>query len=172
MNWNFSRWLRHEFTSARAVRKVLAPEAMTRVGALVTQSEKRHSGEIRLVVEASLTLPFFRPALSARERAVEVFSSLHIWDTEANNGVLIYLLLADRDVEIVADRGINQKVGAAGWESICQAMETAFRAGKFEDGLRVGIERVTAHLEQHFPLTNANRFDDRNELPDAPILLG
>jgi uncharacterized membrane protein len=172
MNWNFGRWLRHELTGVRALRKVLSTEALARLGEVVAASEKRHSGEIRLVIEPALSLPLFRPAISARGRAVEVFSNLRVWDTEANNGVLIYLLLADHDVEIVADRGVNEVVGAAGWESICHGMETAFRAGRFEEGLREGIERVAAHLERYFPLTDANRGGDRNELPDAPFILG
>lgn len=171
MDWNFRRWLRHEFTGPRALRTVLSAGALARLGDVVTSSEQRHTGEIRLAVEASLHLPLFRPAPSARERAVQVFSNLRVWDTEANNGVLIYLLLADRDVEIVADRGIHDAVGAEGWEDICKGMEKEFRAGRFEDGLRAGIERVAAHLARHFPMTAANRNADRNELPDAPYVL-
>jgi hypothetical protein len=167
MAWNFRRWLRHELTGAGALRKVLSPEALARLGAVVTAGERRHSGEIRLVVEASLNLPLFRNGISARDRAVEVFSNLHVWDTEANNGVLIYLLLADHDVEIVADRGINEIVGAVGWEGICHAMEQAFRLGRFEEGLEEGLREVAEHLETHFPATGENR----NELPDAPLIL-
>ncbi|MCD6024076.1 MAG: hypothetical protein K0Q91_992 [Fibrobacteria bacterium] len=168
MAWNFRRWLRHELTGASAVRKVLSAEALARLGGVVAQSEKRHTGEIRLAVEASLDLPLFRNGISARERALAVFSDLHVWDTEANNGVLIYLLLADHDVEIVADRGIHEIVGAVGWEEICHAMERAFRLGRFEEGLEEGIRAVSQHLEAHFPATGA---DDRNELPDEPVLL-
>ena len=171
MDWNFRRWLHHEFMGPRALRKVLSAEALARLGAVVTSSEKRHTGEIRLAVEASLHLPLLRPGISARERAVQVFSNLRVWDTEANNGVLIYLLLADRDVEIVADRGIHDAVGDAGWEDICKGMEADFRAGRFEDGLRAGIERVAAHLAEHFRMTEENRDADRNELPDAPFIL-
>ncbi|MBC7583338.1 MAG: TPM domain-containing protein, partial [Tardiphaga sp.] len=110
--------------------------------------------------------PLFRDQ-SARERAIDVFSQLRIWDTEHNNGVLIYLLLADRDVEIVVDRGIDAHVGAAGWEAICQAMEAEFRAGHFERGVIRGIAAVTQHLATHFPRDGAAA----NELPDAPVIL-
>jgi hypothetical protein len=167
MAWDFRRWLRHELTGASAVRKVLSAEALKRLGGVVAQGEKRHGGEVRLAIEASLDLPLFRNGISARERAVSVFSDLHVWDTEANNGVLIYLLLADHDVEIVADRGIHEVVGAVGWEEICHAMERSFRLGRFEEGLEEGIRAVSQHLETHFPAARG----DRNELPDEPALL-
>jgi uncharacterized membrane protein len=105
--------------------------------------------------------------VSARQRAVEAFARLGVWDTEANNGVLIYLLLADRDVEIVADRGVHAKVGPDGWEAICKTMEAEFRAGRFEAGVLAGIAAVGRHLEAHFPRRGA----DANELPDAPVML-
>jgi len=168
MAWDFRRWLRHEFNGASALNKVLPPEALQRLGAVVTAGEKRHNGEIRLAVEASLHLPLFRNGPSGRERAIQVFSDLRVWDTEANNGVLIYLLLADRDVEIVADRGIHDIVGDVGWEEICHGMEQAFRLGRFEEGLAEGIREVAEHLETHFPHSEG----DRNELPDEPVILG
>ena len=167
MAWDFRRWLRHEWTGASAVRKVLPAPALARLGAVVAAGEKRHNGEIRLAIEASLDLPLFRRGMTARERAVSVFSDLRVWDTEANNGVLIYLLLADRDVEIVSDRGIHDIVGAVGWEEICHAMEQSFRLGRFEEGLEEGLRVVAAHLETHFPGTEG----DRNELPDEPVIL-
>jgi uncharacterized membrane protein len=105
--------------------------------------------------------------LSAREHALDVFSALKVWDTEHNNGVLIYLLLADRDVEIVADRGIHGRVGADGWEAICREMEGAFRAGNFESGVLQGIGRVSEFLQAHFPKDH----DGANELPDRPVVL-
>lgn len=168
MAWNFRRWLRHERTGARAVRRVLPAEALARLGDVVAQCEKRHRGEIRLAVEAALDLPLFRDGIPARERALSVFSDLRVWDTEGNNGVLIYLLLADHDVEIVADRGIHEIVGAVGWEEICHAMERSFRLGRFEEGLEEGIRAVSQHLEAHFPATGEA---DRNELPDEPVVL-
>ncbi|HSQ15733.1 MAG TPA: TPM domain-containing protein [Candidatus Binatia bacterium] len=133
---------------------------------VIKASEATHRGEIRFVVEGALDIaPLFR-GQSARERAIDVFSQLRIWDTEANNGVLIYLLLADRDVEIVADRGIDAKVGPRQWEGICREMEAAFRQADFEGGVVRGIREVTRHLAEHFPAVG----DDRNELPDKPVL--
>ena len=119
------------------------------------------------MVEGALDgAPLFRNQ-PARERALDIFSQLRIWDTAHNNGVLIYLLLADRDVEIVADRGIDAKVGAAGWEKICRAMETDFRAGDFERGVIKGIEAVSRELATHFPRTGGGS----NELPDTPVVM-
>ena len=96
-----------------------------------------------------------------------MYSLLRIWDTEHNNGVLMYLLLADRDVEIVADRGIHAKVGSWVWEEICRNMETAFKQGNYEGGVVSGIQAVTPHLVKHFPAAG----DDQNELPDKPVVL-
>jgi uncharacterized membrane protein len=110
--------------------------------------------------------PLFRDQ-PARARAIDVFGQLRIWDTTHNNGVLIYLLLADRDVEIVVDRGIDVKVGTAGWEKICQMMEAEFRAGHFERGVIAGINAVTQHLAKHFPRDGVVV----NELPDKPVVL-
>ena len=110
--------------------------------------------------------PLFRDQ-PARERALDIFSQLRIWDTAHNNGVLIYLLLADRDVEIIADRGLDTKVGAAGWEKICRAMETDFRAGNFAGGVVRGIEAVSIQLAAHFPKHGAGK----NELPEVPVVM-
>ncbi len=117
-------------------------------------------------MEHALELGPLLRGTSARERALEVFSELAVWDTEHNNGVLIYLLLADHDVEIIADRGINAKLDAATWESICRDMESAFRRGRFEQGICSGIERVASLLDVHYPRTN----NATNELPDRPVI--
>jgi len=133
----------------------------------IKQGETTHSGQVRFVVEGALgDTSLFRDQ-PARERALDVFSHLRIWDTELNNGVLIYLLLADHDVEIVADRGIHAKVGAEGWETICRAMEAEFKSGEFEGGAIRGIEAVSRELAKHFP----PRHPQRNELPDEPVVL-
>jgi uncharacterized membrane protein len=115
----------------------------------IREGESMHAGQIRFAVEHSLDLPYLLRGVSARARAVDVFSLLRVWDTEHNNGVLIYLLLADRDVEIVADRGVHARVGAEGWEQICRAMEAAFRRGDFEGGVLGGIRAVSEHLQRH-----------------------
>jgi uncharacterized membrane protein len=148
-------------------RRDFPPKVLAAIEAAIKAGETTHSGQVRFVVEGALDgAPLFRNQ-SARERALDVFSHLRIWDTAHNNGVLVYLLLADRDVEIVADRGIDAHVGTAGWEKICVEMETEFRVGHFERGVVKGIEAVSRQLAAHFPATGAGR----NELPDAPVVI-
>jgi uncharacterized membrane protein len=142
-------------------------DTLNAIDGAIKAGEATHRGEIRFVVEGALeTAPLFR-GQTARERAIDVFSQMRIWDTERNNGVLIYLLLADRDVEIVADRGIDAKVGPEEWERICRNMEAAFRQADYEGGVIGGIREVSRHLAEHFPPIG----DDRNELPDKPVVL-
>jgi uncharacterized membrane protein len=149
------------------VRRIFRPDVLAAIEQAIRAGEATHSGQIRFVVEGALDgAPLFRNQ-SARERALDIFSHLRIWDTAHNNGVLIYLLLADRNVEIVADRGIDAKVGSAGWEEICKAMETDFRAGNFEAGVIKGIEAVSRQLAMHFPPHGGGR----NELPDTPVVI-
>ena len=127
------------------------PNVLAAIEQAIKAGEATHSGQVRFVVEGALDgAPLFRNQ-PARERALDIFSQLRIWDTAHNNGVLIYLLLADRNVEIIADRGIDAKVGAAGWEKICAEMETDFRARNFERGVIKGIEAVSRELAKHFP---------------------
>jgi uncharacterized membrane protein len=165
---NFSRILRHCFTGSLAVRRVFPDAMLIAIERAISRTEVSHDGEILFAVEAALnTWPLLR-GQSARERALEAFAQLRIWDTENNNGVLIYLLLADRDVEIVADRGINSKVGGREWEKICREMEEAFRLGQFESGVIAGIHRIGHHLQTHFP---AKRKGGENELSDRPVIL-
>jgi uncharacterized membrane protein len=149
------------------LRRDFPPKVLAAIEQAIKQSETTHSGQVRFVVEGALDgAPLFRDQ-PARERALDIFSQLRIWDTAHNSGVLIYLLLADRDVEIVADRGIDAKVGSARWEEICKEMEADFRAGAFERGVIKGIEAVSRELAQHFP-TQAG---GPNELPDAPVVI-
>lgn len=158
---------RHLLEHRWRLKRIFTPAVLARIEAAIKASEARHSGEIRFVVEGALDgAPLFRDQ-PARERALDIFSELRIWDTEQNNGVLIYLLLADRDFEIVADRGIDAKVGAAGWEKICGQMEKDFRAGDFEHGVITGIEAVSNLMARHFPAQGSGR----NELPDAPVVM-
>ena len=148
-------------------RRDFPPNVLAAIEAAIKAGEAAHSGQVRFVVEGALDgAPLFRDQ-PARQRALDIFSHLRIWDTAHNNGVLIYLLLADRDVEIVADRGIDAKVGAAGWEKICEEMETDFRAGNFERGVIKGIEAVSRELTAHFPRSGGGP----NELPDAPVVM-
>jgi len=167
-NSTLPRLLRHLLQPAWRVRRLFGAAAMARIGEAVARSETGHGGEIRFVVEAALDfLPLLR-GVSARERAVQVFSDLRVWDTADNNGVLIYLLLADHDVEIVADRGVSARVATAAWEAICREMEAHFRRGEFEAGALAGIARFDALLRQVYPAEGGGA----NELPDAPAVLG
>lgn len=150
-----------------AVNRVFPRDALIAIDRAIKESETEHRGEIRFAVEGALHIEPLLRGQTARERAIDVFSQLRIWDTEGNNGVLIYLLLADRDVEIVADRGIHEKVGGQEWERICRNMEAAFRQADYEGGVIGGIREVTRHLAEHFPPVG----DDRNELPDKPVVL-
>jgi len=148
-------------------RRTFPPEALAVIERTIKVGEETHSGQVRFAVEGALDgKPLFKDQ-SARERALDIFSQLRIWDTAHNNGVLIYLLLADRKVEIVADRGIDAKVGAAGWEKICKSMETDFKAGNFAGGVVKGIQAVSQQLAAHFP----RRRPGPNELPDEPVVI-
>jgi uncharacterized membrane protein len=161
------RVARHLLEHHWRVRRIFPPDVLVRIGQAIRTGEATHAGQVRFVVEGALD---GRPLLRnqpARERALDLFSHLRIWDTVHNNGVLIYLLLADRDVEIIADRGIDAHVGAAGWERICRAMEAEFRQGQFERGVIDGIAAVSGVLARYFPPQSG----DRNELPDQPVLM-
>lgn len=153
-----------------AVRHRFPEACLAAVERAIRASEARHTGEICFAVEAALdTLPLVR-GQSARDRAVEVFSHLRIWDTEHDNGVLIYLLLADRDVEIIADRGIAAHVGSGEWERICREMEHAFGQGRYGPGVIAGIDAVDRHLRAHFGVEGDCR-ENGNVVPDAPVIL-
>ena len=164
---NIKRMLRHLVMTHWQVNRAFPRPALIAIEQAIKASETAHVGEIRFAVEGALhSTPLFK-GQSARERAIDVFSQLRVWDTEHNNGVLIYLLLADRDVEIVADRGVHAKVGAREWESICRKMEAAFKQANYENGVVSGIEAVSQHLIQHFPAAGGGR----NELPNQPVML-
>jgi len=163
----FSRIVSHMTTTRRCVHRAFPPKSMKAIEQAIKAAEVGHAGEIRFVVEGALDgLPLLQ-GQSARGRAIEVFSLLGIWDTEHNSGVLIYLLLADRRVEIVADRGIHARVGSGGWEALCRDMETAFRAGHHEQGAINCIGAVAQHLSRHFP----SQGQAHNELPDTPVVM-
>ncbi len=163
----FKRLMRHRWLDERDTHRAIPPEMVERLKRRVAASEQRHSGEIRVYIEAGLPLSYLWRSATARERAVALFGKLRVWDTEHNNGVLIYLLLADRDVEIVADRGIHTRLGQETWEAICRDMEAAFRDGKFEEGVLRGIHAVGEHLARHFPA----RHGKPDELPNVPVML-
>ena len=161
------RILKHLFVPHWIVRRAFPQRSLAAITAAIRASEKLHDGELRFAIEAGLhPLPLMR-GQSARQRAVELFAQLKVWDTEHNSGVLIYLQLVDRCIEIVADRGISAKVAQHEWDSICRRMESAFKQGRFEPGTLKAIEEITGLLAAHFPPRDGNP----NELPDAPVVL-
>lgn len=167
----WQRWRRvfkHRWLDDHLAHKVLPPAALQRLSERVSKSELRHSGEIRVYVEAALPLSYLLRDASARERAIAVFGKQRVWDTEHNNGVLIYLLLAERALEIVADRGINRWVSAAQWQALAQQMSEAFRASAYEQGLAQAIDAIDNLLALHFALAPGQA--NPNELPDVPEL--
>jgi uncharacterized membrane protein len=161
------RIFRHLFVWPGIVQKQLPVQAMLNIEAAIAKSESLHLGEICFVVEANLHVLDILGGKSARTRAIETFSTFKVWDTEHNNGVLIYLLLADHDFEILADRGIHLRVGATGWEVICKGMEARFRQGQFEAGILEGIQKISEQLEQHYP----SQGKKPNELKNSPIII-
>ena len=162
------RWIRHLFLDHLALKRAFPRATLAAIGRAVTEQEKRHRGELRVAIEGGLPLQALVAGRTARERALEQFTRLRVWDTEDNSGVLIYLLLADRRVEIVADRGIHARVGDTAWETICGAMQQEFAAGRFETGMLSGLASISDLLAQHFP---TQRGDNPNELPDAPVVV-
>ena len=161
------RLLRHLF--ARSARSVYPEASLHRIADAVHAAEQRHTGEICFAVEASLPRMEVLRGIDARARANEVFSRLRVWDTHANNGVLVYLLLADRRIEIVADRGLAGLVSAEQWRGVCQLMEERLQAGDPEDAALAGVAAISDLLAEHFPQQPG--VADENELPDMPRLL-
>ena len=163
------RLWRHLWCDERHVRGVLSDGALDRLTAHVAASEARHTGEIRYCIEAALPLSYLRRDAPARERAEMLFSKLRVWDTAHRNGVLIYLLLADHAIEIVADRGLAARVDPQTWAQVTEHMSQAFRGGRFEQGLIHALDEVTALLVEHFPASA--QVPNPNELPNRPVVL-
>ena len=161
------RIARHLMTGSWQTRRAFSRPTLRSIERTIGESEQSHAGEIRFAVEAALPLSMLLSGESSRDRAVELFSRLRIWDTEHNNGVLVYVLLADHAVEIVADRGINAKIAPQEWEAICDAMQLAYGRGEFKQGSVEGLKAIAQHLSLHFAAGAAYL----NELPDAPIVL-
>jgi uncharacterized membrane protein len=163
------RILRHRWFDETDSRRALGDAVLARIEQRVKRSETLHHGEIRVCVEAGLPLSYLWQGASARDRAVSLFGKLRVWDTEANNGVLIYVLLAEHAIEIVADRGVTRHVPQEHWQAVVGGMQAAFRRGEFESGLMQAVEAVDAMLVKHF--ARAEGSSDRNELPDRPLTL-
>ncbi len=166
------RILKHRWLDASTTQRAIPPDMVQRLAQRVAASEQYHSGEIRIFVEAGLPLSYlWRNATTrqiTRQRALTMFGKLRVWDTAHNNGVLIYLLLAERSIELVADRGLNDLVKPGVWRDMVAGMGNAFQQGRFEEGLTTALEEVSTLLALHFPL-KAGEINP-NELPDSPVL--
>jgi uncharacterized membrane protein len=160
------RVLRHRWMDDGDTRRAVPPELLQRLEAYVSASEARHTGEVRICVEAGMPSSYLWRDATPRERAIAMFGKLRVWDTEHNNGVLIYLLLAEHAIELVADRGLNAKVSSAQWQAITQRLSAALKAQKFEDGLTQALQEVSALLVQHYRLQEGQVRS--NGLPNAP----
>ena len=161
------RLFRHLFCTAARTRLLFSPAVLAQVEAAVGAAEAQHSGEIRFVVETALPLTLLWHGVTPRARALQVFAHLRIWDTHHNNGVLIYVLRADRAVEILADRGISARVSEAAWQAVCREVELHYRAGRYAEGSMAAVAGVARLLGEHFPAGGSGS----NELPNQPILL-
>jgi uncharacterized membrane protein len=163
-----ARAIRHLFATHAATRRRFTAEVLKSIEAAIAAAEIRTSGEIRFVIETALELPEVWAGVQPRARAVQTFSDLHMWNTEGRNGVLIYVLTADRQVEVVADRGASSVIPVADWEGVCRLMEGHFREGRFGVGAVAGVDAVAGLLVRHFP---PPRGVNRDELPNQPALL-
>jgi len=162
------RLVQHRWYDVADVRRLLDAPALARLERRIAASEARHTGEVCICVEAGLPLSYLWRGASARERAIAMFGKLRVWDTEHNNGVLIYMLLAEHAIELVADRGLNRHVSASQWQEMVARLRDALRAGRTEDGLTTALEEVSAVLVRHYPL--AEGAQRPNELHNRVVL--
>lgn len=170
------RLCKHLWLDSADARRALPPDAQQRLAQAIAASERRHSGEIRICVEAALPWQALWPPVPPadwqgvlRRRALAWFGELGVWDTQHNNGVLIHLLLAERHIEIVADRGLHERVPVAHWQALTEQLAEALRQGRFEAGLGAVLDAVSTMLETHFPLPSGQA--NPNELPDAVVVV-
>lgn len=161
------RLMHHLLATRTATRRRFSAPVLQAIEAAIAAAETRTSGEIRFVVETALEPTEVWSGLGARDRAIQTFSDLHMWNTENRSGVLIYVLLADRNVEIVADRGAVERIPQADWEGVCRLMEGHFAGGRFAEGAVAGVQAVGELLARRFP----SRARNRDELPNQPELL-
>ena len=172
-------FIRHLWMDADDTRSAIPRDMLQRLAQRVAASEKRHSGEVRICVEAALPASYLwrlgrEHTIRAltRQRAVMMFGKLRVWDTQHNSGVLIYVLLAEHAIEIVADRGLSKHVSAAQWRDMVAHMSAAFKAGRYEDGLTEALAEISAVMMQHFAIDGSQSgLENLNELPDNPLLM-
>jgi uncharacterized membrane protein len=165
------RLIRHAVATHWRTRMLFPGAALDAIEKAIARAERTHAGEIRFAIETALAPLHIINGMAPRARALEVFAHLRVWDTEHNNGVLIYVQVADRDVEIVADRGFEGRVNPAEWAAVCRLMEEHFRAGRFEAGSIAGVDAIGSLLTRHFPPNLKAVSQSHNQLPDRPTLL-
>ena len=165
MDWK--RFLRHVAMTPAGARRAFPDRTMDAIARAIAEGEQRHRGEVCFVVEAELTTAQLWRGLSSRDRAREVFAAQGVWNTEENNGVLLYVLLADQRVEIVADRGVDAHVEASEWQQLVDAIDAHFHAGRHEEGALAGVNEVNDLLARHFPDARGGA----NQIPDRPIMM-
>jgi uncharacterized membrane protein len=165
------RLVRHAAATHWRTRMLFPAATLDAIEQAIARAERAHGGEIRFAIETALAPLHILNGVEPRARALEVFANLRVWDTEHNNGVLIYVQIADRTVEIVADRGFEGRVSAGEWQAVCRLMEEHYRAGRFAAGSVAGVDAVGSLLTRHFPPNAARTGESRNELPDRPTLL-
>jgi uncharacterized membrane protein len=165
------RLIRHVAATHWRTRMLFPGATLDAIEQAIARVERAHTGEIRFAIETALPPLHVLNDVSPRARAMQVFANLGVWDTEQNNGVLIYVQLADRNVEIVADRGFKDRVSPAEWQAVCRLMEEHFRAGRFEAGSVAGVESIGSLLTRHFPPGEERPGPTHNQLPDRPTLL-
>ena len=166
----WQRLWRHVWVDHRKASRLFPPDVIKRLEHATRHGEQLHRGQVRLAIEASLPVGAVRRGMTPRQRALEVFGLLRLWDTEENCGVLVYVLVADRAFEIVADRGIDARVGEAAWRAISDKIDARFRHGEFGDGAQAALVEIGTLLALHFP-RNARGDDRANEQPDAPVFI-
>ena len=164
---SLSRFIKHLWSHSRKVGQCFSKADLAAITKAIGDSENKHSGQICFAVEGALEVPALLKNFSPRDRAIEVFANLKIWDTEHNNGVLIYVLLADHAVEIVVDRGIHSNADASAWDVICHEIESKFALNEYQAGILSGIEMVSQLLQSQFP----GKSSSDNEIPDTPVLM-
>jgi uncharacterized membrane protein len=162
-----SRLLKHLTTTAADGRRAFPESTLKAIEAAITEGETRHRAEVRVAIEPALPMQAVFLGTSPRERARELFSDYRVWDTEENCGVLVYLNLADHQVEIVADRGVGRAVSADEWDAVCRTMTQAFASGAYHEGVLAALGRINALLQQHYPDDGSTR----NQLPNWPVML-
>ncbi len=167
MGQRMGRAWRHLMSSSAEAKRAFPETTLAAIGEAITAGEQTHRGEVRLIVEKSLSFDDAWDGVSNRQRALALFADYGVWDTEDNCGVLIYINLAEHKVDIVADRGIDRKIDSSTWQGVCRTMTEGFRNGQFHEATLAAVGQVNALLREHFPSNGARP----NELPDKPLML-